>query len=570
MKPAAPIRITLQMLYDTFAKFPVEAALTQENKSFFLAAAILKHYFGPEWVERHFNRPGYLQIDESSQASMDIKGLRIIDLAEVIYNLQHVPNFDDCIERMKDGDIEGTAAELDLGRMLFLNKVPFRYIVPQSVKTKDYDVEITYPDGTVACADAKCAIEHSDMTAKGIFNKLEKARKQLPSDKPGIIFVKMPQDWLAHPAFVETTITQAKEMFRQSRRIVSIKFYVSTTTVEGSHVLQQHAYKELSSPETRFGERDWSLFQRFDPLPSGGWMPAHWQRLINFPDGPRYVPPPSQFAAVDEVNGENTMSDNFRIAQIQINDAALKMLPNRQRNQIVMCMHAHNELAVMNRILLFSLNDVGEGDLHDHAQGVQMWCLMQLLTGKLFETWTMIYERFLKSNPVDPAIAALSDAHQEDLACLRSYFSVKETALRIIRDKTGFHYDRQLNLDDAIAEVTESERRVYLAQHPANGLYYLASSLVFRTVFAMIADSAGDTTGLSQIERMAKGVAIALADIEEVNVHLHNVLYGLIAAALESPEGAPLADPERILIPIVDAPSPKIVALPMFIDIGSV
>jgi len=165
------------------------------------------------------------------------------------------------------------------------------------------------------------------------------------------------------------------------------------------------------------------------------------------------------------------MSRDFQIIQLQINEAALKALPSRQRNQIIACMHAHNELAVMNRLLMFSLNDVGDGELHDHAHGVQMWCVMQVLTGKLFETWNMIYERFLKSNPEDPAISALSGAHKQSLARLRAYFSPKDTALRIVRDKSAFHYDKQLNIDDAVAEVTEDERRVYLAQHPANGLY---------------------------------------------------------------------------------------------------
>jgi hypothetical protein len=75
--------------------------------------------------------PGYLRIIEGSdQVKTDLSGLRIIDLAEVIYNLQHVPNFDSCIARMCDGDIEGTAAELDLGRKLYLNQIPFQYVTP--------------------------------------------------------------------------------------------------------------------------------------------------------------------------------------------------------------------------------------------------------------------------------------------------------------------------------------------------------------------------------------------------------------------------------------------------------
>jgi hypothetical protein len=263
------------------------------------------------------------------------------------------------------------------------------------------------------------------------------------------------------------------------------------------------------------------------------------------------------------------MAREFYVCQKEIDEATLKALPKKRRNQIAVCMHVHNELSVVNRLLAFSLNDVGEGELHNHAQGVQMWTVMQLLTGKLCETWKMLYVRFVKSNPVDPAIFALNDAHREDLAWLQNYFSSRDSALSTIRDKSAFHYDKDLDLDEAVANVTDKERRVYLAQHPINGLYYLGSSLVFRTVFAMIADKSGDTSNMSQIERMKKGVEIALADLNEVNVHFNGVLYGIISAALEAPEIAPLAKPERLLIAVIDAPKTKNVGLPMFVDIDA-
>ena len=116
---------------------------------------------------------------------------------------------------------------------------------------------------------------------------------------------------------------------------------------------------------------------------------------------------------------------------------------------------------------------------------------------------------------------------------------------------------------------SDEERRVYLAQHPINGLYYLGSPLVFRTVFAMIADKSGDTSNMSQIERMQKGVKIALADLNKVNIHLNGILYGIISAALDAPELAPLNKPERLLIPVIDAPKTKSVGLPMFVDIDA-
>ena len=115
-------------------------------------------------------KPNFLRIDEFDQTRLDLTALRVIDLAEVLYNLQYVPGFDDCIAKMRNGDIEGTYAELDLGRMLYLNQVQFRYVVPQKVKGADYDVEVEYPDGVIACAEAKCSIESTELCANTIRN----------------------------------------------------------------------------------------------------------------------------------------------------------------------------------------------------------------------------------------------------------------------------------------------------------------------------------------------------------------------------------------------------------------
>ena len=69
--------------------------------------------------------------------------------------------------------------------------------------------------------------------------------------------------------------------------------------------------------------------------------------------------------------------------------------------------------------------------------------------------------------------------------------------------------------------------------------FYLGSSLVFRTVFAMVADKSGDTCDMSQIERMQKGVKIALADLNMVNIHFNGVLYGIISDASTRPSLLP-------------------------------
>lgn len=125
-----------------------------------------------------------------------------------------------------------------------------------------------------------------------------------------------------------------------------------------------------------------------------------------------------------------------------------------------------------------------------------------------------------------------------------------------------------MNLTEAVSALTPTESRVYLAQHPANGLYYLGSALVFSTVFARIADAGNETRGMTLGERTKKGVDITLKDVNEVNLHLHNVLYGLISNLLQKTVGKPIEQIEQMRIEILDAPKPTKIALPMFVDVG--
>ncbi|MEG3805355.1 hypothetical protein DBT46_005870, partial [Aerococcus mictus] len=101
------------------------------------------------------------------------------------------------------------------------------------------------------------------------------------------------------------------------------------------------------------------------------------------------------------------MPKDFQLIHITIDEARLKEASVRVRNQFVGCMHAHNELTILNRILMFTMNDTGDGELHNSAQSVQMWFMLQLLAGKLFETWVMLHQRFLQSNPPDAFYAGL-------------------------------------------------------------------------------------------------------------------------------------------------------------------
>jgi hypothetical protein len=143
----------------------------------------------------------------------------------------------------------------------------------------------------------------------------------------------------------------------------------------------------------------------------------------------------------------------------------------------------------------------------------------------------------------------------------------RDSALKIIRDKTAFHFDR-INLAEAAANLAAGENSLYLAQHPANSLYYMGSALVFRAAFAMIADEAAGAANGSHEERVHKGAKIALDDASKANWHMHTLLYGLIRLLIDDVRGQPAENEQQVRINVLDAPAPERVGIPAFIDIG--
>ncbi len=63
-----------------------------------------------------------------------------------------------------------------------------------------------------------------------------------------------------------------------------------------------------------------------------------------------------------------TMAKDFQLIHVTVDEALLTSASNRLRNQFVGCTHAHNELTILNRLLMFSMNDTGDGELHNSAQ----------------------------------------------------------------------------------------------------------------------------------------------------------------------------------------------------------
>jgi hypothetical protein len=255
-----------------------------------LCVAVLRHFFGEAWFNKYVMNAtaptDFLRRDFSTTERGEKHGFLVIALAETLFNLQHIEGFDACVAQMALGQIESTYAELEIGKLLSAHDIGFRFVERSGHKGNDYDLEIFYPGQMTVCADTKCKIETTEISTASIKNSLRDARGQLPPNRPGIIFVKVPQNWIEEATFGESLMAGAEAWLRGTKRIVSIKFYVSVLVFADNKITHLMRYKEISDFRNRFdGQRNWDLFPEHDVV-GPGWngMPRNWLRL--FPETP--------------------------------------------------------------------------------------------------------------------------------------------------------------------------------------------------------------------------------------------------------------------------------------------
>jgi hypothetical protein len=284
-------RLTVRKLIALWRESPPELRDTLADLC--VSFGIIRSFLGADYLVRHFgpNAKGFFKLTPANATNEEAaRNYRIIDLAELLFNLQHIPGFADCAIRMKAAaNPEPSYAELHIARMLYVNDWPFRFVVPKGKKGEDYDFEINYYNNRV-CADAKCKIETTELSASTITRTLTRSRTQLPADRPGVFFVKVPQNWIETREGQQTTIDGVQDFFAQSSgRIVSVALYGEALYFNNGVLQQSLARYEIANPKRRFGsELDWRFFDKWKPQANNlSALPFEWIRLANFPDGMR-------------------------------------------------------------------------------------------------------------------------------------------------------------------------------------------------------------------------------------------------------------------------------------------
>ena len=148
--------------------------------------------------------------------------VRVTRLAECLFNLQLVPGIKHRVAMLKIDNLETALGEMECAALFTHPDLKLRFIVPGGTKGQDYEAEIVTPAGTVVCCEIKTKKETTNLSHNTIRSTLDKARKQLPKSKPGLVVLKIPEPWTAQRRSRAIVLAAVAQVLRQSNRLVAI------------------------------------------------------------------------------------------------------------------------------------------------------------------------------------------------------------------------------------------------------------------------------------------------------------------------------------------------------------
>lgn len=211
-----------------------------------------------EWMDTYYGpvspppaKQGFLRHEWESSDDLHLHIGRIVELAELLYNLQTVDGIGDIVNRLVDdpGKMESTILELQGLQLLWFSQLPF------TLQHSGADCEITLPNGHTVYCEMKCKVEDgifSDTTLRS--TTLSRARQQLPENRCGVIFLKIPIEWTQSTTIYAAFEASLRRFMGNTTRVAEIICYARDMlqlSKHTAHPILIRSYLNAKSPHAQ-------------------------------------------------------------------------------------------------------------------------------------------------------------------------------------------------------------------------------------------------------------------------------------------------------------------------------
>ena len=230
-----------RLRHAVFAKGKPEVVSIWAGATLVMASVILKLYLGDDWYERNISNEKnafLLKAASPSKAGVEeIANNRVIELAEMVYNLHGSQGFDDYVNDVADrrSDPDAVYGELIVGKLLRVFGHEFRFLTPRG-HSRLPDFSVAMNNGVEFFVEVATKLETTSFRAETVQSTLQQKAYQLQHfDSPKLLAISLPQNWLYEympaclgdmPKLIEETLGErAACCFRELPHVDGVTFF---------------------------------------------------------------------------------------------------------------------------------------------------------------------------------------------------------------------------------------------------------------------------------------------------------------------------------------------------------
>jgi hypothetical protein len=155
----------------------------------------------------------------------------------------------------------------------------------------------------------------------------------------------------------------------------------------------------------------------------------------------------------------------MRIDVVPVPKSILKSIPDAELAFYTHFGHVRNELLVIEKFLIWTMNNQTDGDVLSNVNVFQELTIIRLLAGKLWEAWLLLDNKAY-SKILQALRTKLNPKTRTTLEELEAYFDNKKNMIEMIRNRFAFHYDPSL-IGKQMSKVEETDRlSIYSLRRP--------------------------------------------------------------------------------------------------------
>lgn len=203
-------------------------SIREIDATYFIATLVIENNLGKDWLNRNVLKSSssgsgeYLRPGAQARRGKYEHVHRVHELARRIFELGQEDFAPQLLDNLRKRDLFGAVFEADVVRMLVAGPFMVDLREEGGVLGDDYDIDLWLTPEEPWAIEVKTKEEHEPWRAGKLSHSIKRARKQLPAEGKGGVFIRIPGEWVTDDADRRGILDEAKSALQRTSRVQAV------------------------------------------------------------------------------------------------------------------------------------------------------------------------------------------------------------------------------------------------------------------------------------------------------------------------------------------------------------